>query len=109
MQEIEVNLTEGRIVPMQPTQSPKIFIKKLENEHNIPYITTSYGQPLLQGAKWTAIITGSEDINEMAKQLKKLITKDPRFLDNLKNLHEYSHQVTTGLFLQYFRKNCFVF
>jgi hypothetical protein len=93
MQEIEVILKEGRIVPMQPTQSPKIYIKKLENEHNLPYITTSCGQPLLQGAHWTALITGGEDIDEGGRLLNKLMQKDSLFLDETKLLNDFSHEV----------------
>ena len=90
---MEVILKEGRIVPMQPTQSPKMFIKKSENEHNIPYITTSCGQPLLQGARWTELITESKDVHEGRKWLNKFIERDSIFVDKAKNLVEFSHQV----------------
>ena len=90
---IKVILNDGRIVPMQPTKSPDMVVKYLENEHDIQYITTCYGQTLLQGAQWTALITGSEDINEMGKRLKKFIEKDTQFLGETKNLHEFSHEV----------------
>ena len=90
---IKVILNEGRIVPMQPTQSPDMVVKCLENEHDIQYITTRYGQPLLQGAQWTALITGSEDIDEGRKRLNKFLEKDSRFSGEIKFLHDYSLEV----------------
>ena len=78
---IKVILNDGRIIPMQPTQSPKLVVKFSEIEHDIQYITTCYGQPLLQGAQWTALITGSEDIDEGGRRLNKHIQKDSLFFD----------------------------
>ena len=90
---IEVILKEGRIVPMQPTQSPKLVVKFSENERCIQYITTCYAQPLLQGAQWTALITGSEDIDEGGRRLNKHIQKDSLFFDQTNILNEFSHEV----------------
>ena len=90
---IDVILKKGRIVPMQPTQSPKLVVKFSENERCIQYITTCYGQPLLQGPQWTALITGSEDIDEGRKRQNNIIEKDTLFLGETKKLHEFAQEV----------------